>query len=197
MLNKTCTINSDEVKKDKGSKFRRKHGHPKTSSRLFKCSCCCSANKCCNSELWKVSRNIKKYIKKRWHWEGYCIFFTQHIVNINICHLITFSTFSWDEDSSVCSAPNLTKREAGKAERRKVKTAEGETICTASCKLTSSIFHLSSLFYNLDWQVAVVVTCQSQVSPALKHTLLYRLFYSKLDHNLLNEHHAVLKKTWN
>ena len=30
---------------------------------------------------------------------------------------------------------------------------------------------------------------------ALKHPLLYGLFDSKWDHNLLNEHHAVLKKT--
>ena len=42
---------------------------------------------------------------------------------------------------------------------------------------------------------AVVVTCQSQGSPALKHPLLYGLFDSKWDHYLLNEHHAVLKKT--
>ena len=44
---------------------------------------------------------------------------------------------------------------------------------------------------------AVVATCQSQGSPALKHPLLYGLSDSKWDHNLLNEHHAVLKKTWN
>ena len=34
-----------------------------------------------------------------------------------------------------------------------------------------------------DW---VVVTCQSQGSHALKHTLLYHLFYCKWDHNLQN-----------
>uniref|UniRef100_A0A8C4GYL5 Ig-like domain-containing protein n=1 Tax=Dicentrarchus labrax TaxID=13489 RepID=A0A8C4GYL5_DICLA len=39
------------------------------------------------------------------------------------------------------------------------------------------------------------MSCQSQGSPALKHTLLYGLFYSKWDHQLLNEHHAVWKKT--
>ena len=33
--------------------------------------------------------------------------------------------------------------------------------------------------------VAMVVTCQSQGSHTLKHTLLYGLFYSKWDHNLL------------
>ena len=42
---------------------------------------------------------------------------------------------------------------------------------------------------------ALVATCQSQGSHALKHTLLYVLFDSKWDHNVLNEHHAVLKKT--
>jgi len=44
---------------------------------------------------------------------------------------------------------------------------------------------------------AVVATCQSQSSPALKNTLLYGLFDSKWDHHLQNKHHAVLKKTWN
>ncbi len=47
------------------------------------------------------------------------------------------------------------------------------------------------------WQVTMLATCQLQGSPALKHTLFYGLFYSKGDHNLLNEHHAVLTKTWN
>ena len=42
----------------------------------------------------------------------------------------------------------------------------------------------------------VIVTCQSQGSHTLKHTLLC-LFYSKWDHNLQSEHDAVLKKTWN
>ena len=41
----------------------------------------------------------------------------------------------------------------------------------------------------------VVASCQSQGSHALKYTLLYGVFDSKWDHNLLNEHHAVLKKT--
>ena len=44
-------------------------------------------------------------------------------------------------------------------------------------------------------QVALVATCQSQGSPALKYTLLYCLFLNKWDHNLQNEHHAVFKKT--
>ena len=44
-------------------------------------------------------------------------------------------------------------------------------------------------------QVAVVASCQSAGSPTLKHPLLYGLFDAKWDHNLLNEHHAVLKKT--
>lgn len=30
-----------------------------------------------------------------------------------------------------------------------------------------------------------------------KHSLLYRLFHSKRDHHLQNEHHSVLKNTWN
>lgn len=30
-----------------------------------------------------------------------------------------------------------------------------------------------------------------------KHSLLYRLFHSKRDHHLQNEHHPVLKNTWN
>ena len=43
--------------------------------------------------------------------------------------------------------------------------------------------------------VAIVATCQLQHSHTLKHMLLYHLFYSKWDHDLQNEHHAVLKKT--
>ena len=31
-------------------------------------------------------------------------------------------------------------------------------------------------------------------SPAPKHTLLYRLFYSKWDHHFMNEPHAVFKR---
>lgn len=34
---------------------------------------------------------------------------------------------------------------------------------------------------------AVVATCQSEDSPALHHTLLFCLFYSIQDHNLLNQ----------
>lgn len=42
--------------------------------------------------------------------------------------------------------------------------------------------------------------CCGSESPgnhAQKHTPLYCLFYSKYDHILHNEHHALLKKTWN
>lgn len=42
-------------------------------------------------------------------------------------------------------------------------------------------------------EVTMVATFQPQVSLALKHTLLYGLFYSKLDQNLHNEQNAGLK----
>lgn len=44
---------------------------------------------------------------------------------------------------------------------------------------------------------AVLATCQSQGGLALKYTLLHRLFYSKLDHRLLNEHHVRICLFWN
>ena len=40
---------------------------------------------------------------------------------------------------------------------------------------------------------AVVETCQSHGSHALKHKLLYHLSYSKCNQNSYNEHHAILK----
>lgn len=41
---------------------------------------------------------------------------------------------------------------------------------------------------------ALLGTCQSQCSTALRPTLRYGLFYSKWDHNLPNEQCGVLKK---
>ena len=62
-------------------------------------------------------------------------------------------------------------------------------------------------FIQVFWFVRLIYTsCRLFVTPpdcvkalrhALKHTLLYGLSDSKWDHNLLKEHHAVLKKTWN
>lgn len=41
---------------------------------------------------------------------------------------------------------------------------------------------------------AMVVTCKSQGSHALKQTLLYCLYYPKWNHNVQNGHCSVLKK---
>ena len=43
----------------------------------------------------------------------------------------------------------------------------------------------------------ILATCQCQGCHALRHTLLYRLFNSKWDHNLQNKHHVVLKQILN
>lgn len=45
--------------------------------------------------------------------------------------------------------------------------------------------------------LAMVVTCQSHNSNALKHTLLYRLFNTNWNPYFENEHHTVLEKPWN
>lgn len=42
---------------------------------------------------------------------------------------------------------------------------------------------------------AVVASCQSQGTYALKHTLLCSQVFSKQDHGLQNEQHAALKIT--
>lgn len=43
-----------------------------------------------------------------------------------------------------------------------------------------------------------VVTCQSQGDHSLEYALLlYGLFLSEWEHNLLNEHHVVLMEAWN
>ena len=43
-----------------------------------------------------------------------------------------------------------------------------------------------NILIGFDQEHAVVAACQS---------LIYRLFSSNLNHNLVNEHHAVLKET--
>uniref|UniRef100_A0A4W6FCT5 Ig-like domain-containing protein n=1 Tax=Lates calcarifer TaxID=8187 RepID=A0A4W6FCT5_LATCA len=59
-----------------------------------------------------------------------CAALTISLILLSFCSLCTEISRFRDEDSLAYSAPAFTKKKAGKAERRKTKTTEGETVYT-------------------------------------------------------------------